>query len=377
MEQGAIVGLIGPNGSGKTTLFNAIAGALSDRLRLDPLQGRGDLEAAWPARSRGRASSAPSSSLASIAQMSVAANMLVSAAIRRASFASLFRRAPPEAEARSAELLDFVGLGAKRDLLAGDLSFGQQKLLELAMALVNDPELLLLDEPTAGINPVLIGSLIDRLKAANRERGLTLLVIEHNMPVIMGLAEHIYCLAHGRLLAEGSAAQDQARRQGARRLSRGGVMARAKAKRSGKTKRRRLHRRARPARRGDAAGGDRRSPCRLRPHGGAARYVAPRRARPLALPGRSERCRQIDGVERDLRLRPHLLRHGHAVGPRHRQAAAERKAESDAACLCAAAGLRLSRHDGRGESADGRLSARTSLGGEASGRDGARALSGA
>ena len=74
------------------------------------------------------------------------------------------------------------------------------------MALVNDPELLLLDEPTAGINPMLIDSLIDRLKAANRERGLTLLVIEHNMPVIMDLAEHIYCLAHGRLLADGTAA---------------------------------------------------------------------------------------------------------------------------------------------------------------------------
>ena len=72
------------------------------------------------------------------------------------------------------------------------------------MALMNDPELLLLDEPTAGINPVLIDSLIDRLRAANKERGLTLLVIEHNMPVIMGLAERIYCLAHGRLLAHGT-----------------------------------------------------------------------------------------------------------------------------------------------------------------------------
>jgi branched-chain amino acid transport system ATP-binding protein len=100
------------------------------------------------------------------------------------------------------ELLDFVGLGAKADVLAGNLSFGQQKLLELAMALINDPELLLLDEPTAGINPQSIETLIDRLKEANRH-GLTLLVIEHNMPVIMDLAEHIYCLAHGRLLAEG------------------------------------------------------------------------------------------------------------------------------------------------------------------------------
>ncbi|MBC8013999.1 MAG: ABC transporter ATP-binding protein [Methyloceanibacter sp.] len=135
--------------------------------------------------------------------MSVAANMLVSSAIRRASFMNLFRRAEPEADEKLSELLDFIGLAEKRDLVAGELSFGQQKLLELAMALVNDPEMLLLDEPTSGINPVLIASLIDRLKAANRTRGLTLLVIEHNMPVIMGLAEHIYCLAHGSLLAEG------------------------------------------------------------------------------------------------------------------------------------------------------------------------------
>ncbi|MGB3022102.1 MAG: ABC transporter ATP-binding protein, partial [Methyloceanibacter sp.] len=75
--------------------------------------------------------------------------------------------------------------------------------LELAMALMNEPKLLLLDEPTAGINPVLIDTLLDRLRAANREHGMTLLIIEHNMPVIMGLAQHIYCLAHGRLLAEG------------------------------------------------------------------------------------------------------------------------------------------------------------------------------
>ena len=135
--------------------------------------------------------------------MSAHANLLISASIRTASFARLFRRARSEVDAHACELLDFVGLAEKCDVLAGDLSFGQQKLLELAMALINDPAMLLLDEPTAGINQVLIESLIDRLKAANRTRGLTLLVIEHNMPVIMGLAEHIYCLAHGRLLAEG------------------------------------------------------------------------------------------------------------------------------------------------------------------------------
>jgi len=85
-----------------------------------------------------------------------------------------------------------------------DLSFGQQKLLEFAMALMNEPRLLLLDEPTAGINPTLINGIIDRLKRANANMGITLLVIEHNMRVIMNLAEHIYCLAHGQLLADGT-----------------------------------------------------------------------------------------------------------------------------------------------------------------------------
>jgi branched-chain amino acid transport system ATP-binding protein len=95
-------------------------------------------------------------------------------------------------------------LYGKRRLRAGDLSFGQQKLLEFAMALINRPRLLLLDEPTAGINPTLINGLIDRLKRAHAELGITLLVIEHNMRVIMNLAQHIYCLAHGELLAEGA-----------------------------------------------------------------------------------------------------------------------------------------------------------------------------
>ena len=99
--------------------------------------------------------------------------------------------------------MEFVGLYQKRNLRAGDLSFGQQKLLELAMALMNEPKMLLLDEPTAGINPILINGIIDRLVKVNKEFGITLLVIEHNMRVIMNLAQKIFCLAHGELLAEG------------------------------------------------------------------------------------------------------------------------------------------------------------------------------
>ena len=81
---------------------------------------------------------------------------------------------------------------------------GQQKLLELAMALMNEPKMLLLDEPTAGINPTLINGIIDRLIQVNKEYGITLLVIEHNMKVIMNLAQKVFCLAHGEMLANGT-----------------------------------------------------------------------------------------------------------------------------------------------------------------------------
>jgi branched-chain amino acid transport system ATP-binding protein len=118
--------------------------------------------------------------------------------------ASMLTRSPPAVDEKAEGLLEFVGLYEKRHLYAGDLSFGQQKLLEFAMALMNGPKMLLLDEPTAGINPTLINGLIDRLRRANAEFGITLLVIEHNMRVIMNLAERIYCLAHGELLAEGA-----------------------------------------------------------------------------------------------------------------------------------------------------------------------------
>ena len=119
-------------------------------------------------------------------------------------FMNMFTKYPPEEREKAESLLEFVGLYEKRLLISGDLSFGQQKLLEFAMALMNEPEVLLLDEPTAGINPTLINGLIDRLKKANDEMGITLFVIEHNMRVIMNLAEHIYCLANGKVLSEGS-----------------------------------------------------------------------------------------------------------------------------------------------------------------------------
>jgi branched-chain amino acid transport system ATP-binding protein len=203
VPEGAIVGLIGPNGSGKTTLFNAITGAHAidaggirfkgkdiSRLLAGDIARAGIIRTYQQPRIYGG--------------LTTRDNVIASVSVRRRSFVSLFGGARNHAERRVDELLDFVDLTEKSGIPAGDLSFGQQKLLELAMALANEPELLLLDEPTAGINPTLVNGVIDRLKVANSALGVTLLIIEHNMPVIMDLAEHIYCLAHGRLLAAGS-----------------------------------------------------------------------------------------------------------------------------------------------------------------------------
>ncbi len=202
VPQGSITGLIGPNGSGKTTLFNSIVGYHPidsgsikfegqeiSKLMVPEIARLGMLRTFQQTRIYG--------------EMDCVKNMLISLPHREERLRDMFKKLPAEATEKAESLLEFVGLYSKRRLLAGELSFGQQKLLEFAMALMNEPKILLLDEPTAGINPTLINGIIDRLKRANRDLGITLFVIEHNMRVIMNLAEHIYCLAHGQMLADG------------------------------------------------------------------------------------------------------------------------------------------------------------------------------
>jgi branched-chain amino acid transport system ATP-binding protein len=202
VPQGRITGLIGPNGSGKTTLFNSIVGYHpidSGSIRFDG-EEISTLNVQQIAR-RGLLRTFQQTRIFS--KMNCVDNMLISLPHRNTRFAEMFSHYSKENVEKAESLLDFVGLYEKRFLLSGDLSFGQQKLLEFAMALMNEPRVLMLDEPTAGINPTLINGLIDRLKRANAEFGITLFIIEHNMRVIMNLAEKIYCLAHGELLAEG------------------------------------------------------------------------------------------------------------------------------------------------------------------------------
>ncbi|MEM7171509.1 MAG: ABC transporter ATP-binding protein [Pseudomonadota bacterium] len=208
VDKGGITGLIGPNGSGKTTLFNSIVGYHPidegsikfegqeiSKLLVPEIARLGLLRTFQQTRIYGA--------------MNCVENMLISLPHRKMRFMDAFGRNSRAERDRAEHLLDFVGLYEKRLLRSGSLSFGQQKLLEFAMALMNEPTVLLLDEPTAGINPTLINGLIDRLVKANSEFGITLFIIEHNMRVIMNMAETIYCLAHGELLASGSAEEIQ------------------------------------------------------------------------------------------------------------------------------------------------------------------------
>jgi branched-chain amino acid transport system ATP-binding protein len=202
VEKGSITALIGPNGSGKTTLFNSIVGFHPidsgsirfegrdiSRLHVQQIARLGMLRNFQQTRVFGK--------------MSCLDNMLISAPQRGSAWREMLSRRSPELLDKAGKLLAFVGLHARHGDAAGSLSFGQQRLLEFAMALMNEPKLLLLDEPTAGINPTLINGLIDRLKTANRELGVTLFVIEHNMRVVMNLADQVYCMSRGELLAAG------------------------------------------------------------------------------------------------------------------------------------------------------------------------------
>jgi len=203
VNEGEIVGLIGPNGSGKTTLFNSIVGTHPIDNGSIKFQGKEISKLTVPTIAKlGLLRTFQQTRI--YGKLNCVENLLISYKPEKENINTMFSKIPKNLKDEAEKILEFVGLYQKRNLRAGDLSFGQQKLLELAMALMNEPKMLLLDEPTAGINPTLINGIIDRLIRINKEFGITLLVIEHNMKVVMQLAQKVFCIAHGQLLAEGN-----------------------------------------------------------------------------------------------------------------------------------------------------------------------------
>ena len=202
VRAGRITGLIGPNGSGKTTLFNGIVGQHRIDAGSISLEGREIVGLAVPEITRlGIVRTFQQTRV--YPKLDAVQNLLVSVPQQRLRWRDMLLWPSAAEREKACRLLDFVGLYEKRLQRAGELSFGEQKLLELAMALMNEPRVLLLDEPTAGINPTRINGVIERLQQLNESFEITLFVIEHNMRVIMSISHEIFCLAHGELLASG------------------------------------------------------------------------------------------------------------------------------------------------------------------------------
>jgi branched-chain amino acid transport system ATP-binding protein len=206
VERGELLGIIGPNGSGKTTLFNCVTGVLRPsggrvRFRDEDITG---LSADLVCR---RGLTRTFQLIQLFPEMTVLENMLVAAQERHGTLLGrLVRREEAGAAERALQLLDYLGIAALRDDLASNLSYGQQKLLDFGMALMPEPEVILLDEPLAGVNPTMIQSLVGHIQALNR-MGHTFVVIEHNMEVVMSLCRRIVVLSQGERIAEGTPAE--------------------------------------------------------------------------------------------------------------------------------------------------------------------------
>jgi neutral amino acid transport system ATP-binding protein len=203
VKKGSITGLIGPNGSGKTTLFNIITGfypADSGEIYFNDHQIHKLLPSQICHHGIGRTFQITRL----FWKMTVLENMIVP--VRHTGWRTLFSQGVKRhEEERAMELLDMVGLTQFRDDEARKMSFGQQKLLEFAAILMSDPELILLDEPAGGVNPVMIEKMMELVDDLNKQ-GKTFLVVEHNMRLVMELCHHIVVLDHGQKIAEGEPA---------------------------------------------------------------------------------------------------------------------------------------------------------------------------
>ena len=190
LEPGRIYGLIGPNGSGKTTLFNCITGL--ERPDAGAVTFEGVRIDGWkPSRIAQRGVGRTFQVIRVFPELTALENLMV-----------VTRGSRAEAEARAVDLLRFVKLEGLAGEFAGNLSYGQQKLVEFVRVLMTNPSLILLDEPAAGVNRTLLNDLLEAVGRL-RDGGKTVLLVEHDMKVVMGLCEIVFVLDHGEKIAEG------------------------------------------------------------------------------------------------------------------------------------------------------------------------------
>jgi neutral amino acid transport system ATP-binding protein len=207
VQRGTITALIGPNGAGKTTLFNLLTGF--DRADAGRWSFEGRPLAGLPAYRIARAGMVRTFQLTkSLTLLTVLENLKLGSGQQAgerfftALVHPLWREREASIERRADEMLARFGLGLMRDEFAGTLSGGQRKLLELARALMAQPAMIMLDEPTAGVNPALTQSLLRHILQL-RDEGMTILFVEHDMDVVMGISDWVVCMAEGRVIAEG------------------------------------------------------------------------------------------------------------------------------------------------------------------------------
>jgi ABC-type branched-subunit amino acid transport system ATPase component len=190
LEPGRIYGLIGPNGSGKTTLFNCITGL--ERPDAGRVHFSGErIDGLKPHQIALKGIGRTFQMTRIFPELTALENLLV-----------VTRGDPGAAHARALDLLRFVKLEHLTDEYAGNLSYGQQKLVEFVRVLMRDPTLILLDEPAAGVNRTLLHDLLEAVRLL-RGQGKTILLVEHDMKVVMGLCETVFVLDHGEKIAEG------------------------------------------------------------------------------------------------------------------------------------------------------------------------------
>jgi branched-chain amino acid transport system ATP-binding protein len=201
--KGEIVAVIGPNGAGKTTLFNLITGALKrDRGRI-VFKGE-DISELPPYEICKKGISRSYQIVNIFHRLSVFGNVQVAVLSHQRRSTNLFRPAQNIAVAETKSILESVGLSAKEKSIAGSLSHGDQKILEIAIALGNEPELLILDEPTAGMSPEETQDTMELVKRLANQRGLTILFCEHDMDIVFSIAQSIMVMRYGQTIIQGS-----------------------------------------------------------------------------------------------------------------------------------------------------------------------------